>query len=95
MYWVYWFLVHSTGQIEGNIKMSRAEVRVAFGLAAQTEDRTFAKKFNADAASPGRFIRRGSYLNLPMPGTGVDGDPNISVYISPEIRLAIQALLAE
>jgi len=32
-------------------------------------------------------------LNIPCPGTGHDGDPNVSVYIEESIQRAIEQLL--
>lgn len=42
----------------------------------------------------GKFIRLGNFLNIPCPGTGHDGDPNVSVYLTDEIRAAVSGLLS-
>jgi hypothetical protein len=40
-----------------------------------------------------RFARVGNYLNVPCPGTGHDGDPNISILLNPTIRAAVKKLI--
>ncbi len=84
----------------GNIIMDRADLARAFGLingfgqgfshggAALRE-----MGYELDAASQGKYVRLGDYLNIPHPGTGLVGDPNVSVEIKPEMKSAIQALL--
>lgn len=44
-------------------------------------------------ARPGAFIRQGRYLNIPGPGTGLIGDPNISIRLKPEIVAAVSKML--
>lgn len=39
------------------------------------------------------FIRSGRFLNVPCQGTSMDGDPNISIFITDEIQKAIRDLL--
>lgn len=52
------------------------------------------QQFRADSAEQGKYIRQGKFLNIPGPGTGHDGDPNISIYIDDEMCEAIRRLLA-
>lgn len=42
----------------------------------------------------GKFVRRGNFLNVSCPGSGDDGDPNISIYLTSEIKRAISRLLS-
>ena len=39
------------------------------------------------------FIRYKEFLNIPCPGTGHDGDPNVSIELSEEIKKAIEQLI--
>src|SRR3989344_773371 len=84
----------------GNIIMDRADLARAFGLvngfghgfshggAALRE-----MGYELDAASQGKYVRLGDYLNIPHPGTGLVGDPNVSVQIKAEMKSAVQSLL--
>jgi len=51
------------------------------------------QQYECDAADQGFFIRSGDYLNIPGPGTGHDGDPNISIEIDADIRRAVRQAL--
>jgi len=51
------------------------------------------RRFGADSAEQGKFIRWRKFLNIPCPGTGNDGDPNVSIYIDEEIQNAVRQLL--
>jgi len=44
------------------------------------------------AARQGFFLRFDEYLNIPGPGCGMDGDPNISIYLEHEIKDEIARL---
>lgn len=74
---------------------SGTELAAAFDLNDWTGDyRSFLfDKHGAHAAMQGKFIRIGKYLNIPGPGTGHDGDPNISIFVSPAIQGAVRELL--
>lgn len=47
----------------------------------------------ADTFKQGLFIRLGRCLNIPGPGTGHDGDPNLSIEVTEEIREAVYRLM--
>jgi hypothetical protein len=53
------------------------------------------KKYHLRATSvwPGVYIRYGRFLNIPGPGTGDDGDANLSIYINDSIKEAVEKLL--
>jgi hypothetical protein len=51
------------------------------------------ERFGAEVAKQGTFIRWKEYLNIPCPGTGQDGDPNVSVFVDEEIKAAVCELL--
>lgn len=42
--------------------------------------------YGAQAARQGFFIRYGDYLSIPGPGTGRDGDSNLSLFLEPDIK---------
>jgi len=54
-------------------------------------------QYGGDLAIQGRFIhwtsQHTTFLNIPCPGTGHDGDPNISLEVTPEIKDAIRQLV--
>lgn len=50
--------------------------------------------YGGEAAFQGQFIRWKEFLNIPGPGTGHDGDPNISLQLSGEIVEAARSFLA-
>lgn len=49
--------------------------------------------YGADDAAQRSFIRWKNNLNIPCPGTGHDGDPNVSVYLDEEMKSAARQLL--
>ncbi len=50
------------------------------------------KGYEVDAACAGAYFRVGKYLNIPNPGIAYSGDPNLSVYITQEMKGALQEL---
>jgi hypothetical protein len=99
IYRVYWHISFCTGiinthYVEGQIEIDQATIKDAFAVStSDTHATTFAKEHDADIAIPGSYIRKGQFLNVPMPGTGSDGDPNISVFVSDEIKAAVRELI--
>ncbi len=95
-----WEVHHIDGSVRGQTQVTSKELEVAFGLKEvrfseqPAEMADFANRYGAHASVQGRFIRFGNYLNIPHPGAGAQGDPNISVFISNEIRDAVRQLLA-
>lgn len=51
------------------------------------------KTYGAEFADQGKYIRLGSFLNIPCPGSGRDGDPNISIFLYEELSEAVRKLL--
>lgn len=81
---------------EGRIKIPVGGIKDAFKLNSKHDVfhlDALAETMGADVGVAGQYIRKGSCLNIPMPGTGADGDPNISVFISKEIQEAVRELL--
>lgn len=52
------------------------------------------KQYGGTTASQGCFIRYRNFLNIPCPGTGHDGDPNISLELSPETQEAVSKIMS-
>ena len=82
--------------VQGQLRFSPYELAAAFGLRTldpDPRDAWMQSRWEFAAAVQGRFIMQGPYLNIPGPGTGNDGDPNISIETDPEIRNAVTMLL--
>ena len=79
----------------GRVLFSDADLAAAFGLS----DRSgkfggwLIARYGADVAEQGKYIRWQQFLNIPCPGTGHDGDPNVSIHIDGKIRDAVCQLL--
>lgn len=86
-------------QTSGTVLMDRSDLAKAFGLVNGFGEGGPALTYPElgygypDAAAQGKYFRIKDYLNIPHPGTGLQGDPNISVEITPEIKSAIQSFL--
>lgn len=98
---VAWHIFHGRADSEndfvvGQFFMTSQELRAAFGLFAESfeNDRFVLDRFGGDIACEGKFIRQEPYLNIPCPGTGLEGDPNISVFVSDGIKEAVARLLS-
>jgi hypothetical protein len=96
--WEVRWLIFNHGEVvmtEGFRLFSSNEVRTAFHLIRMTHitDEDFAKKYKAGFGIPGQFIRRGSIVNIPCPGTGHKKDPNITVLLNEEISFAIECFI--
>lgn len=74
---------------KGRFYMTTTDLEEAFWL-KDTCTESFAQgiidRFGGDVAYQGKFIRYRSYLNFPGPGTGLDGDPNVSVRVDDDIK---------
>ncbi len=94
-YLVYWKIKHCLGWANGTTLYTSDELRSAFGLSEDSGDYggRLIDRFGADVAEQGKFIRWRNFLNIPGPGTGDDGDPNISIDLDAEIKNAIEKLL--
>jgi hypothetical protein len=75
---------------QGEILFDSEQLQLAFNLCS-----TVSNGHNSewDRKQRGLFIGKGPYLNIPGPGTGEDGDPNISVFVTEEVKEAIKQLL--
>lgn len=91
-----WFILHQVrckhkepDKSSGVRVITSTQLADAFGLGNhEPEDWT-----GIQVAEQGIFIRHENYLNIPCAGTGRQWDPNISIYISDEIREAVRRIL--
>lgn len=97
MYKVSWRIQLSPNEfVNAQIRLTSPELENAFALSERLPMASiYASAYKADVSIPGRYTRAGRYLNLPMPGTGLDRDLNLSVYVSEEIQGMIRKFLAE
>lgn len=98
-YKIFWSILLGFRQyVEGELRLSEAELKDAFNLGRGRNITNelaldFLSEFDGDAGVQGHYIRKGQFLNVPMPGTGLGGDPNVSVYVSEEIQKAVRKLI--
>jgi len=93
---VNWRIHFSTmDRVSGQIAMDRLTLERAFGLQNGTDENSawLLTRYKADSVKQGCFIRQGKFLNIPGPGTGVDGDVNVSLRLDPEIKIAVKEFL--
>jgi hypothetical protein len=94
---VEWNIDHDLGVFaKGSIWMTGSELASAFGLSTVMGKfgEWLIERFGGTTAAQGRFIRYNEFLNIPGPGTGHDGDPNISIILNDDIRGAIRHILS-
>ncbi|MCX6813615.1 MAG: hypothetical protein NT078_00045, partial [Candidatus Azambacteria bacterium] len=89
--WVYpgakgWFVDWEVNQYKpykegvlGRSRFNDDELAAAFGLSDNSGNfgDWLIERFGADSAEQGKYIRWKTFLNIPCPGTGNDGDPNV------------------
>lgn len=93
---VSWRVRHTTeDHAAGVVEVLESDLRRAFGLDGSwnSDADPLIFIYRADLAAPGKYIRLGPYLNIPCPGTGRNGDPNISILVTPEIQEAVRLFL--
>jgi len=81
--------------VRGRRQFNDDRLAAAFGLIEHSGwgDHELLKRFGGHSAEWGLYIRWRDYLNIPCPGTGHDGDPNVSIELNDEIKKAVHALL--
>ncbi|MBI2052554.1 MAG: hypothetical protein HYT38_02685 [Candidatus Sungbacteria bacterium] len=86
---------YGTG-VRGRSWFSDKDLAAAFGLSDDSGvfGDWLIDQFGADSAEQGKYIRWKGFLNIPCPGTGHDGDPNVSIHLDDEIRNAVQQLFS-
>ena len=86
-YRVSWQIIHSMPDNEvatGFLTFSSNDLFIAFGLMNEN---------GLEQKCEGKYFRFKNYLNIPYPGTGNNGDPNISIYLSNEIKEAVRKFI--
>jgi hypothetical protein len=82
--------------VHGQRQIDSDELAAAFGLTDNSGEfgQWMLDQFGAHSAEQGKYIRWTHFLNIPCPGTGHDGDPNVSIHIDDDMRDAVRRLLA-
>jgi hypothetical protein len=91
-----WQIVHGVDSgVNGRIWVDTKSLQSAFGLSE--ESGTFGdgviERSGADVAEQGEYVRYKDFLNIPCPGTGHDGDPNVSIRLDVDIKAAVMRLI--
>lgn len=94
-YSVDWKVIHYEPiqeQASGRVWMNRWQLSVAFGLEDWVDEFSewLIDRYGGTVACRGTFLRYEKYLNIPCPGTGYDGDPNVSIMLDEEIKEAVR-----
>lgn len=94
---VVWEINHGCSEVSGQILFLKSELEQAFGIKNDVVEYSewLIEQYGGTTASQRTFIRYKEWLNIPCPGTGHDGDPNISIKINKEIKEAILNLIEE
>jgi hypothetical protein len=94
---VSWKIIQSPDeQTMGQVILSNGDFLVAFGFSNHNfapESDWLVAQYGGTVAAQGKFIRYKNFLNIPCPGTGNDGDPNISINLDEEITKAAAQLV--
>ncbi len=92
-----WILNHAWGESRGNLNhVNKNMLLCMFTMEYQepSDVPQFLKEYGCDAGVQGKFIRSKNFLNIPCPGTAEDGDPNVSINVTPKVEQAIRILIA-
>ncbi len=93
---VNWRIIQSSeAQTKGQVEFSDEELMSAFGLSDFLPNAAewLIEQYGGTVAKQGKFIRFKEFLNIPCPGTGHDGDPNISIIIDEKMKKAVKELV--
>lgn len=75
-------------EVFGTVFLTDGDLRDAFALGKNSETTS-----DIMYATPCVFARVKRFLNIPCTGTGMDGDPNMSLYISGNVQRAVRQLM--
>lgn len=92
---IIWSVRHGADELDvGNRIFSDKDLEGAFLNDGSTEGgEAIIAEHGGSSAHQGYYLRFKRYLNIPGPGTGHDGDPNISIEVDETIKSAVQKLL--
>jgi len=96
LWMVDWEVVQSRSEkCNGRIAFTSDQLKAAFGLSNEIfrAGEWLIKRYGGESAAQFKFIRWKNFLNIPCPGTGHDGDPNISLEIGEKMKNRIRLLL--
>ena len=93
-----WKVIHGPKTaVSGTTSLSSDELLAAFGVshtyATPSHSLWLISRYGGTAACQFCFIRFQNWLNIPCPGTGHDGDPNISIELNEKIIKAVFELV--
>lgn len=96
-YSIEWKVIHACGEeASGRSVFPEELVLAAFGLGdieLPPCARFLVEQYDSNIGAQGRFIRKGNFLNIPCPGTGKAGDPNLSLFITDRIQNCVKTFL--
>lgn len=93
---VAWKVKHSYRKhVTGLTVMHDQTLARAFGLEDDIYNHSLwlISGYGGTSAEQGQYIRYRDYLNINCPGTGHDGDPNVSIVLDEQIKQAIRQIL--
>jgi len=95
-WWVTWRISHGfNASVLGKAWFSYDDLARAFGLRNDIPQwgEWMIAQYGGTTAKQHSFIRYKEFLNIPCPGTGHDGDPNVSIRLDEKMKIAIQQLI--
>lgn len=87
---------HGPGRKDCEVSLSADDVRMMFDCEREKDvgnDIGFALVFHATLGRPGFFIRHLNRVNFPCPGTGLNGDPNFSFRLIPQMTAVMETMI--
>lgn len=82
---------------KGIIIMTTQDLKTAFGLSEECEaddGQGILDVCGGDVAKEGKYIRYKQFLNIPGPGYGWDGDSNVSMRVTKDMKIALEKFMA-
>lgn len=83
---------------KGTRVFSKRDIEAAFGLIDYVQETPdchwIIRQYGGNSAAAGKFLRWKEFLNIPGPGTGRSGDPNLSIKINSVMQEGIRQLLS-
>jgi len=95
-WYLQWQLYHEWAQqVTGKVRLATGELCLAFALQElPLEQDPLISRYRQWVCRPGCFFRLADFLNIPCRGTGQNGDPNMSLLLTPEIKTHLANLIA-
>ena len=83
---------------KGTFWMCTRDFRAAFRMSDECHETWGAPvilQYGGHVAHEDKYIRFEKYLNIPRPGTGDDGDPNVSIWVDDGIQASVECFFNE